>query len=503
MTTWPSEEKVSTLLNVLTSYRAILKNPSVNLWKYILGFFPGKENLNSPIVPDGVLPDMCSQFTKEESFGDPAQYNPQITSHQESYQVTLGDGSRVTIEPGKLLGSGSYGKTYLATLKQNNNLITEIALKIVSVRSEKTSNPRFFKFLKNTRNTRNLKNNSIKGFSEIITSLDNNAVKEAWITSYLFCINRQNSLQNKKLLYADPYKINRHAKIPKIMLAATYKNSKNEEEVLMAMSKMNINLEKFILQAEKFKPAQKDEGTPNLLYAFKLYMFNIACTLDTLQSEIQFVHGDFHCENAMLVENSGIVYPCIIDFGFTCITLKKGDYNKFRYAFDKTLPQRTEFNPSRDLLNLIWSIDALCRPTVESERDNKIGQQICAWCEKKLIDAKIPDYRHEELLKKYTRILKEHSLGDKIPRRNIESIIGAVEDLFNRDINKRKLENEFPNEIDYAGLYDYLLAYKPQPYWACYTFQSNAIYPSFIPENFALSIALELGLELNTNKRKR
>ena len=63
------------------------------------------------------------------------------------------------------------------------------------------------------------------------------------------------------------------------------------------------------------------------------------------------MHGDLHGSNVMLVHKNGLVYPCIVDFGFTCINV-----NAQRYAFDDRLDQSTDYNPSRDLLFLIWTI---------------------------------------------------------------------------------------------------------------------------------------------------
>ena len=93
------------------------------------------------------------------------------------------------------------------------------------------------------------------------------------------------------------------------------------------METLDISMHDFIQNPEDYAASDKFSKDP--FHAFLLYIFGIACTLDLLQTKLKFVHGDFHCENVMLRERQGIVYPYIVDFGFTAI-----DVSSKRYVFD-------------------------------------------------------------------------------------------------------------------------------------------------------------------------
>ena len=469
MRQWQAEENASKLMMMRHPYRGLDFFGTVqSVWGLILNYFPGKDTERNDVTnivethlnkATGTLQETCAFFINENLFQNPNNFNPNVRKVQihgeEFYEINQVDKTKLYISIDILLGEGSFGKTYLAKLYESQDSVKDIALKIVSVK-EKDSSPAisFLNHLKITRQTPS----EIRGFSAIMTSLTNDAVKEAWITSLLYCIDRKYGKTDTDLLLArdfnidadiDTGRINRHAKLPKIMLSATFEEE-NGTNVLMAMSKMDINFEKFIKNPSKYPAALKH--VPDLLYAFKMYMFGIACTLNALQTGLNFVHGDFHCENAMLVENGGLVYPCIIDFGFASI-----DVERKRYTFDANTPQTTEFNPSRDLLNMIWSIDAICRDSIGTKEKpgedyTEVGEAICKWCEAKLIDAGVPekyDFRQEKMMQQYHEFLNTFNVGGFIHTNSLPAIVDGIQAVFETDSAKTIL-------IDVAMVYSKL-----------------------------------------------
>ena len=457
---WHAEQNASKLMMVRQSYRGLdFFKAFQSYWGQILNYFPGKDTekndvsniVETKVSATGTLQETCAFFINKDLFQDANAFNPNIgkveRNGEEFYEVNQVDGTKLYIWVGVLLGEGSFGKTYLAKLYESQDSVKDIALKIVSV-DKKHLSPAvsFLNHLHITRQT----SREIKGFSAIMSSLTNDAVKEAWITSLLYCINRKYGKTDTDLLLAknfnidadiDTGRINKHAKLPRIMLSATYKEE-GETNVLMAMSKMDINFEKFIKNPSKYPAALKH--VPDLIYAFKMYMFGIACTLNALQTGLNFVHGDFHCENAMLVEHNGLVYPCIIDFGFASI-----DVERKRYTFDAKTKQATEFNPSRDLLNMIWSIDALCRDSIGTKKNpgedyTEVGEAICKWCEAKLIDAGVPekyDFRQEKMMQRYHEFLNKFNEGGFIYTKSLPAIVDGIQAVFETDSAKTILRD--------------------------------------------------------------
>lgn len=517
-----AEQNVSKLMMIRHPYRGFnFFETAQSVWGLLLNYFPGKDSerndvaniVETKLAATGILKDTCTFFINNSLFQNPDNFNPNVQKVQinggEFYEINQVDGTKLYISMDILLGEGTYGKTYLAKLYESQDSVRDIALKIVSVK-EKHLNPAisFLNHLKITRQT----NREIEGFSAIMTSLTNDAVKEAWITSLLYCINRKYGKIDTDLLLAknfnidadiDTNRINRHAKLPKIMLSATFEENR-ETKVLMAMSKMDISFLKFIQNPHKYSPAVLH--VPDLLYAFKMYIFGIACTLNALQTGLNFVHGDLHCDNAMLVENNGLVYPCIIDFGFTCINVSEQ-----RYAFDANLPQTTEFNPSRDLLNLVWSIDALCRESIGTKENpgehyTEVGEAICKWCEAKLIDAGIPekyDFRQEKMMQQYHDFLNKFNQGGFIHTNSLPQIVDGIQSVFETDsaeIIRRDVDRNNYGKVNYNDFLNHMDQYIPQPFWNCYEMKANEIFPMFIPKNFAMSIAAELNIKYENTK---
>ena len=506
---WASERKLRLLeesaVNLLeSSYRGMMDSP----WQMLLNWYEG-EGVERGFLR-GDLGDLCSFFTKEEFFGDPTKFSPVVKEEEleseVSYTITQYDGSDVKINRGDFLASGSYGSIYSANLQQSSDVDQPIVLKIVEVEEVEES----FKlsFLK----TRSRVKDLIYGFSHIMNGLTNDAVKEAWVGALLYCINRKYGKRDVDLLLVDGNAVNVHARLPKIFVSATFKDILGEEKVLIAMDKMDITLKSFIKNPHDYPVGQVHAAIPDTLNAFKMYIFGIACTLNVLQTQLKFVHGDFHSGNAMLVENAqGLVYPCIIDFGFTCVNL----FNK-RYAFDEEIDQNTDFNSSRDLLNLIWSIDAFCNKNIGTESNQgphytKYGEEIREWCEQQLINAGIPekfDYRNEQLIDKYHTYLRKFATTEKNRKLVITTndISKCVVNAFNPFVTKhsftfgslyhikRDLDPESTGKVPYDKFQEYMDQYIPKPYWKTYHMTEEFNY--FNPKTFAIHIAQELGLSI-------
>jgi hypothetical protein len=488
--------------------------------------------------------DMCSVFTKEALFKNfyrtvvsNVSNKPDFTE----YTVRLRNNTDLIIRAGPLIGRGGFGKTYYAQLRSDEE-DRIVALKIVddsrstplSVVSATTETsytplPLLFDTTKKSphpnpyphpnpnpnpnppsETSPTSETSGTQGFEKIMSFLKHDAEKEAWIASFLFCTYRAKQKTDTDLLVAEKFvhaaqvdtrKVNRHAKIPQVLLSATLMDT----QVLVAMDKMDISLGNFIRNPEAYQGANKPNVNLDLVYEFKMYMFGIACTLHMLQESLNFVHGDFHCENAMLVDQNELVYPCIIDFGFCSINA-----NGNRYAFDPHRSHETVFNASRDLLNMIWSIDTLCRRDAVTPS----AKRICEWCQKKLEDAGIVDYRYENIKLECKKVFQQYISGfeessrliEYIRTNDVNSILTAISVAIGQnDKLKNKLKQVDPTTIEQnvkvderkgIRVDDFLKYITRKPFWETYNLSAAPVYKAFIPKQFAISIAKELDFPL-------
>jgi tRNA A-37 threonylcarbamoyl transferase component Bud32 len=147
-------------------------------------------------------------------------------------------------------------------------------------------------------------------------------IMEIFMQAMLFCEMRTIQFSNFMKDHGSHY-----ARIPKILFGARFKTSTDRSNYI-GMEALDVTLHDFLLDLH---------DTPNQqLMAFVSIMIAICTTLEYLQSEFKFVHGDMHTGNIMMKGSR----PYIIDFG-RANGIISGKY----YSVD----DKYEFEPTKSL----------------------------------------------------------------------------------------------------------------------------------------------------------
>ena len=110
---------------------------------------------------------------------------------------------------------------------------------------------------------------------------------------------------------------------------------------VIGMERVDENLRKYVISLKTEKER---------IVALKDAFTRLAKLLYFLQTELQFMHGDFHGENAMIRHSPYDVY--LIDFGMSSLKLPDAEGR----TITDTRYKRMKFNPYLDLLTLITSL---------------------------------------------------------------------------------------------------------------------------------------------------